>query len=198
MSLQRSSGIRTRKGRSGSAMIELALSAGVMLAFLGGTFQFGYTFYAYNQLVTAVGNGARYAAMRTYRSATPQDVEKGRVAIRNMVVYGDARPLPDAIPVVHGLRPEQVQVDWAEGGPDGAPASVTVSIPHFSINAVFAEFNFDGRPSVEFQPLFPMANLGARVLRELVLTFDQKNHRLRIGTPASAPSKPLELVRPRA
>ena len=54
------------------------------------------------------------------------------------------------------------------------------------------------RPSVEFQPLFPMANLGARVLRDLVLTFDQKNHRLRIGTPASAPSKPLELVRPRA
>ena len=36
----------------GHAMLELAASAGVMLACLGGTFQFGYTFYAYNQLVS--------------------------------------------------------------------------------------------------------------------------------------------------
>jgi Flp pilus assembly protein TadG len=140
---------QTGRKQSGSAMIELALSAGVMLAFLGGTFQFGYTFYAYNQLVTAVGNGARYAAMRTYRSASPQDIEKGREAIRNMVVYGDARPLPDSQPVVHGLTPQQIKVEWNEGEA-GIPATVTVSVPHFSINAVFTEFNFDGRPSVEF------------------------------------------------
>ena len=45
-------------------MLELAISAGVMVTCLGGTFQFGYTFYVYNQLVTAVGNGARYASVR--------------------------------------------------------------------------------------------------------------------------------------
>ncbi|MEP7353330.1 MAG: TadE family protein [Acidobacteriota bacterium] len=135
--------------RKGSAMIELALSAGVMLAFLGGTFQFGYTFYAYNQLVTAVGNGARYAAMRTYRSATPEDIEKGREAIRNMVVYGDSKPDPGAVPVVANLKPQQVQVEWTPGE-HGAPNAVTVSISHFAIDAVFTQFDFGGRPSVEF------------------------------------------------
>ena len=72
-------------------MLELAVSAAVMISCLAGTFQFGYTFYVYNQLVTAVGNGGRYAAMRTYRAASAQDVEKGAQAIRNMVVYGDAQ-----------------------------------------------------------------------------------------------------------
>ena len=52
-------------------MIELAVSAAVMVSCLGGTVQFGYTFYIYNELVTAVGNGGRYAAMRTYRAASP-------------------------------------------------------------------------------------------------------------------------------
>ena len=40
------------------------------------------------------------------------------------------------------------------------------------------------RPMVEFQPVFPMANIGSRVLRELVLTFDQKNNRMRVTRPA--------------
>ncbi len=71
-------------------MLELALSAGVMVSCLAGTFQFGYTFYIYNELVTAVGNGARYAATRTYRS----DAETSKAAIRNMVVYGNRHPRP--------------------------------------------------------------------------------------------------------
>ena len=68
------------KRERGHAMLELAVSAGVMVSCLVGTFQFGYTFYAYNQLVTAVGDGARYAAQRTYRAATDQDVERGNAA----------------------------------------------------------------------------------------------------------------------
>ncbi len=59
-----------RNRQSGHAIIELALSAGVMVAFLGGTFEFGYTFYVYNQLVSAVGNGGRYAAQQRSYHAT--------------------------------------------------------------------------------------------------------------------------------
>ena len=40
------------------------------------------------------------------------------------------------------------------------------------------------RPMVEFQPVFPMANVGARILRDLVVTFDQKNNRMRVAKPA--------------
>lgn len=138
-----------RERQRGHAMLELAASLGVMVSFLAGTFQFGYTFYVYNQLVTAVGNGGRYAAMRTYRAATAQDLEKGDQAIRNMVVYGDARPAPEAVPVVANLTPEQVEVHWIIGAA-GAPEAVAVSIRNFRVNAVFKAFTFSGRPGVEF------------------------------------------------
>ena len=39
------------------------------------------------------------------------------------------------------------------------------------------------KPTVEIQPLFPMANVGARILRDLVVTFDQKNDRMRVARP---------------
>jgi Flp pilus assembly protein TadG len=138
-----------RERQRGHAMIELAISAGVMVAFLGGTFEFGYTFYVYNQLVSAVGNGGRYAAQRSYRAATPDDIEKGKAAIRNMVVYGDSRPGPDAVPLVANLKPEQVKVEWVPGESD-APSAVNVSIANYNVNAMFGEFTFKGRPGVEF------------------------------------------------
>jgi CubicO group peptidase (beta-lactamase class C family) len=40
------------------------------------------------------------------------------------------------------------------------------------------------RPTVEFQPVFPTAAIGARVLGDLVITFDQKNNRMRVAKPA--------------
>ena len=129
-------------------MLELAISAGVMVSCLVGTFQFGYTFYTYNQLVTAVGNGARYAAQRTYRTGSG-DVERGNAAIRNMVVYGDARPVSEATPAVTGLKPEQVEVEWvAPGG--GVPEAVDVSIRGYTLYAIFKTYTFDGKPFVEF------------------------------------------------
>jgi hypothetical protein len=137
----------------GHAILELAISAGVMVSCLAGTFQFGYTFYVYNQLVTAVGNAGRYAAMRTYRGASEQEIELGNRAIRNMVVYGDPQPAPDAAPVVRNLTPEQVDVRWIindKGGDKGAPSAVDVSIREYSVDAIFKTFKFTGRPAVEF------------------------------------------------
>ena len=130
-------------------MIELAVSAGVMVACLAGTVQFGYTFYIYNELVTAVGNGGRYGAMRTLRAATPADIEKGKAAIRNMVVYGDSRPAADAPRQVANLKPEQVQVEWVMDE-SGKPAAVNVSIVDYTVDAAFGMFRFTGRPAVEY------------------------------------------------
>ncbi len=39
------------------------------------------------------------------------------------------------------------------------------------------------RATVGFQPVFPMANVGSRVLREFRVTFDQKNERMRLAKP---------------
>ncbi len=131
--------------RSGHALIELAFSAAVMIACIAGTFQFGYTFFVYNQLVTAVANGARYAATQPFES---QDAEKTNAAIRNLVVFGEPQPGEDARPIVAGFAPENVAVNWTIDR--GAPSAVAISIRNFSIDAVFAKFTFDGRPGVEF------------------------------------------------
>ena len=80
-------------------MIELALSAGVMIACLAGTFQFGYTFYIYDELVSAVGNGARYARMRSYRAATPGDLERGTPRFAIWWCMGTRGPRPAPLPV---------------------------------------------------------------------------------------------------
>jgi len=137
------------RNQRGHAMLELAISIGVMVTCLGGTFEFGYTFFIYNQLVTAVGNGGRYAAMRSYRAATPEDIEKGKEAIRNMVVFGDSRPAPGAVPQVVNLKPEQIKVEWVPGE-NGAPAAVNVSLTEYKVDAVFKQFTFNGKPAVEF------------------------------------------------
>ena len=144
MRLERGHGTREK----GHAMLELAISAGVMVTCLVGTFQFGYTFYTYNQLVTAVGNGARYAAQRTYCSGS-EDVERGNAAIRNMVVYGDAQPAREAAPVVPKLTPAEVDVRWDLAG-NGTPLNVNVAIKGYTTDAIFRSFTFDGRPSVQF------------------------------------------------
>jgi len=75
-------------------MIELAMSATVMTMFLAGTFQFGYTFYVYNQLVTAIGNGSRYAAMRTYARRHRRTSRKVRLlsAISSFTATPSRRP----------------------------------------------------------------------------------------------------------
>ncbi|HSP68400.1 MAG TPA: TadE family protein [Bryobacteraceae bacterium] len=143
-----------KKNQRGHAMIELAISAAVMVSCLGGTVQFGYTFYIYNELVSAVGNGGRYAALRTYRAASPADIEKGKIAIRNMVVYGDARPAPGTPPQVANLRPEQVRVEWipVSNNDDSGekPGFVDVSIADYTVDAAFGMFRFTGRPAVEY------------------------------------------------
>jgi hypothetical protein len=130
-------------------MIELAFAATVMASCLGGTMEFGYTFLVYDQLVTAVGNGGRYAAMRTYRAVSADDIEKGKVAIRNLVVYGNSQPEAGAAPAVTGLKPENVEVSWVMGD-KGSPAAVDVAIKNYEVHAMFGAFTFTGRPAVEF------------------------------------------------
>ena len=100
--------------------------------------------------MTAVGNGGRYAAMRTFRAAGSRDIEKGKAAIRNMVVYGDSRPAPNALPQVANLKPEQVQVDWVMDESASQPAAVNVTIVDYTVDAAFGMFRFTGKPAVEY------------------------------------------------
>lgn len=136
-----------RNRQRGNAFIEFALAAGILLPVMAGTFQFGYTFYTYNLLQAAVSNGGRYAAYRTYRAGAGEaDVEKFRLAVQNMTVYGTPTPGSGAVPVVKGLKPSDIEVTFTLT-PTQVPVAVTVRVKSFSVEAIFGRYTFNGYPA---------------------------------------------------
>lgn len=142
-----------RAGERGSALLELALSATLLVVFFTGVFQVGYTFYAYNVLQNAVRAGARYASLRPYVSNSTTPDAAFASAVRNQVAYGDPEPRPGSAPILAGLAPSNVAVT-VTGGPSGGtvvtPAFVTVSIKGFKIDSIFSIQVLEGRPQVTF------------------------------------------------
>jgi len=139
-------GCQFRRRQKGSSMIEFALGAGVLLAVFSGTFQFGYTFYQYNNLSNAVNAGAHFAALRPYDSATESPSTAFSNAVKNMVVYGD--PDGGTKPVVPGLTPSHVTL--TVNFEKEVPAEVTVAINGFVINSVFAKIECNQKPKVTY------------------------------------------------
>jgi Flp pilus assembly protein TadG len=109
--------------RAGNVMIEFAIGSGVLLMVFTGTFQFGYTFYQYNNLENAVARGARFASLTPYDSATATPSDAFRSAVRNMVLYGS--PTAGAAPALPGLTADNVQLTVTFT--NGVPSAMTVS-----------------------------------------------------------------------
>jgi len=144
---------KRRNPESGSMMIEFALSFTLIFAFFTGVFQFGYMFYAYNALVNAARNGARYASLKPYDSTGSKPSSSFLTDVQNQVVYGTPAPAPGAMPVLKGLTTGNVSLVVTPGTAGGTitpPAAVTVSISNFQINSVFAKVTLNGRPSVTY------------------------------------------------
>jgi Flp pilus assembly protein TadG len=142
-----------RSRERGDALIEFALSFFLIFAVFAGIFQFAYSFYVYNTLVTAVREGARYASIKPYDSTTTTPSNSFLAAVQNMVVYRDANPAQGASPVVAGLTPAKVAL-VVTGGPTGGtltvPTQMTVSISGYTIDAVFGTWNLTGKPNCTF------------------------------------------------
>jgi Flp pilus assembly protein TadG len=137
------------RSKRGNAMLEFALSAGILIPCLAGSFQFGYAFYTYNKLQSAIDQGGRYASMRTYRYlAGVTDEDKVKLAVKNVVVYGTPSPGANDAPVVNGLDASKVTVAYTKTS--GFPTSVQVSISSFAVNTIFATYTFAGKPVVTF------------------------------------------------
>lgn len=140
--------MRVRTGRRrGSAMVEFAIASALLLPCMIGAFTYGYAFYTYNVLESCVANGARYGAFRTYRSATASSIEKGKLAIRNMVVYGTPAPAEKAVPLVRNLSLANVEVTYTLNTKQ-IPLDVTVRLKDFKVKSVFRDFDLKGKPSV--------------------------------------------------
>jgi Flp pilus assembly protein TadG len=128
-------------------MVEFAIASTVLFPCMMGAFMYGHTFYTYNLLESSVANGARYGAFRTYRSDTAADIEKGKVAIRNMTVYGTPSPGDQAVPLVKNLALANVEVNYIVNAKQ-IPLSVTVSVKNFAVKSVFNDFQLKDKPRV--------------------------------------------------
>ncbi|HEY3416646.1 MAG TPA: TadE family protein [Armatimonadota bacterium] len=132
--------------RSGNVMLEFALGSAVLIAALTGTFEFGYTFLQYNNLLNAVARGARYASLVPYDSASSTPSVAFTAAVRNMVLYGS--PAPGASPALRGLTPENVNLTVTFAG--GIPSTMTVSISGYPIDSVFGVITLSNKPRVTY------------------------------------------------
>jgi Flp pilus assembly protein TadG len=134
------------RNRSGMAIVEFALGSGVLLATFSGTFGVGYSLIQYNRLETAVAQGARYASIVPYDSATATPSATFSSAVKNMVLYGS--PVAGTSPVLSGLGTGDINlvVTFA----NGVPSSVQVSINSYTINALFGTYTLTGKPQVTY------------------------------------------------
>src|SRR5690349_18070475 len=116
--------VQARSKRRGSAMVELAASAPLLLIVFSACFQYGYYFYVYNRLESAVRAGARYASRRSYDSNTSTPSTAFTTAVTNMVVYGS--PTAGTQPVVPGLASGNIKLSVTML--DGVPSQMKVYI----------------------------------------------------------------------
>ena len=138
-----------RSQRSGSVMVEFTLSLTFLIPLFLGAWSFGYTFFQYSQLENAVRSGARYAAMRTYDSATSTPSSSFSTAVKKMTVYGDpSADTSTATPKVTGLTTDNVVLTVAFSS--GAPSTVTVAITNFTVRAYTQTVNLTNHPYVWF------------------------------------------------
>lgn len=129
---------RTRTQR-GNALIEFALGWSVLWLMFMGVFQFGYSFYVYNALLTQVANAAQLGSKMTYDTGNACAYT---TALQNMVVYGDTAS--GSHPVVPGLTVNNVNVQVSTQ--NAIPTDVTITITGYTLDAVFTQINFSGKP----------------------------------------------------
>ena len=135
-----------RRNQRGNTLVEFALCFSLLVPLFAGLFQFGYTFWVYNQLQSAVHAGSRYAANLTYDSPNAVPSAAYASAVRNAVVYGS--PRGGATAIVPGLTPAHVRVEMIFA--HNAPATVVVDIDGLPIASMFKTYTMTGKPRAAF------------------------------------------------
>ena len=127
------------KSERGNALLEFALGWSILWALFAGIYQFGYSFYVYNTVLTSVANAAEMGSKMTYDTASPTTYSN---ALKNMVVYGSTTA--GTTPIVRGLATSNVTVTVNLAGT--IPSDVTITINNYTIDVVFTTFTFNGKP----------------------------------------------------
>jgi Flp pilus assembly protein TadG len=127
------------KSERGNALLEFALGWSILWALFAGIYQFGYSFYVYNTVLTSVANAAQLGSKMTYDTANTSAYSN---ALKNMVVYGSTTA--GTTPIVRGLATSNVTVTVNLAGT--IPSDLTITINNYTIDAVFTNFTFNGKP----------------------------------------------------
>jgi Flp pilus assembly protein TadG len=128
-----------KQSERGNALVEFAIAFFVLWLLFAGIFQFGYSFYAYNSVMTSVANAAELGSKMTYDTS---NTSQFTTALQNMVVYGNTTA--GTTPIVPGLSTSNVNVTVNPS--DTFPTDITITVSSFSIDAVFTKFNFTNKP----------------------------------------------------
>lgn len=136
-----------RRNRSrGSTTVQLAVALPLLVSLFLSTWQFGYSYYLYNELEQAVRAGARYGSRQAY-DGTHGDLSTITTAVQKMVVYGDPAAGAGATPLVSGLATSNVAVSFTPN--NGRPLTVQVNIRDYS-TGTFWSIIPSNKPSAQF------------------------------------------------
>ena len=133
---------RTSRER-GSAMLEFALSVITLTFLFTGTFQYGYSFYVYNNLETSIRSAARFASIQPYPATDFIQNTK------NVAVYGKIAPNQGDPTVAPNLDPSKINVRVVMGT-NGAPAYVEVSVTSYALSSLLGNWMLNGKPVATF------------------------------------------------
>ena len=142
-----------RKRQGGNALLEFAIGSGLFVALFTGVYQFGYTFHAYETLLSATRAGARFGAMKPYdlgvQTTDSAPSSLFTTAVRNVTVYGNpAGAVNGAQPVLPGLSTNHVLVTVTFR--NSMPSTVTVAINGFALDAAFGNWVANRKPQATF------------------------------------------------
>ncbi|HLG99412.1 MAG TPA: TadE/TadG family type IV pilus assembly protein [Bryobacteraceae bacterium] len=135
--------VSKRKRQRGNALVEFAIGWSVLWAIFAGVWQFGYSFYIYNLLQTAVADAAELGAKMDYDIADTANPTQFQQKLQNMVVYADETAGTN--PIVPGIAISNVSVAVTLDS-QSMPRAVTVSITNYRISAVIGNFMLINKP----------------------------------------------------
>ena len=133
---------RRRRSQKGNTALEFGLSFTALWFVFMGTFQFGYTFWLYNGAAVQIADAARYASRADYDTRNSDYVNE----VRNMAVYGTPTVSSGTARAVPGLNTSNINIRFTPS--TGVPQYVTVGIGTWTVNSVFRQFTFSGKPAV--------------------------------------------------
>lgn len=134
---------RRGKPQRGNVLIEFALGWSVLWLLFGGLYQFGYSFFVYNQLQTAVANAAELGSKLDYDISDTGNPTRFQQTLQNMVVYGDETA--GTTPIVPGLTTSNVNV-LVTLDAQSIPRDITITISNYTYSAIFASFTPLNKP----------------------------------------------------